>query len=116
MIEAALPYLSLERIRVLFFMLDCEEVEELATETGLLISERLLPQTTVAGNRVANTSEIWLYPDGTLHEYLKAATWETLEGGCTQRHYVGPASEEKISLLDLREAIESNLAPDRDAY
>jgi hypothetical protein len=114
MIEAALPQLSFEHIPVLLFLRDDEEVEELAAETGLLISESRLPQTRVAGNRVVNTCEIWLYPDGTLHEYLKAATWETAEGGCTLRLYVGPASEQKFSLEELSEAIEFNIALDRD--
>lgn len=114
LIKWALPRLSFERIPVLVYMQDCEEVEEFAAETGLLISDSLLPPTTVAGNRVANRREIWLSPDGTLHEYLEAATWETLEGGCIQRHYVGPASEENIALEDLRDAIALNLESEDD--
>jgi hypothetical protein len=114
LIEVALPLLNFDRIPVLLFIQECEEIEEFAAQTGLLISESWLPPTTVAGSRVANASEIWLYPDGSLQEYRKAATWETFESGCTQRHYVGPGSEEKISLEELREAIEFNLERDPD--
>jgi hypothetical protein len=58
-----------------------------------------------AGNRVASNSEIWLYPDGSLHEYLDAATLETIDGGYTQRTYVGPAQEDRITIDDLEEQI-----------
>lgn len=68
----------------------------------------------MAGNRVANTSEIWLYPDGTLHEYLRAATWESLDVGCTQRLYVGAVGEGRISIEDLQERISIHMAPDWD--
>ena len=113
MIEQALPYLKFERITILFFTDDGEEVEEFASQTGLRISSSCLGITSVAGNRVVNKCEIWLYPDSTLHEYLEAATWETPEGGCTQRHYIGSVGVERISLEDLQEQIAFNLAPDR---
>jgi hypothetical protein len=112
-IDEALPHLRFERITSLFFVREdgeeVEEVEEFAPQKGLLISTSLLPRTMVGGNRVANSSEIWLHPDGTLHKYLWTAAWESLEYGCSQRH-VGPAGEEAISLEDLIEQIEINLA------
>jgi hypothetical protein len=80
----------------------------------LLISETALPVTLVAGNRTTNSSEIWLYPDGPLQEYHKSATWESLEYGVSERHYFGPASEERVSFRDLQEAIEINLEDDDD--
>jgi hypothetical protein len=92
-----------------------EETEEFASERGSLISETTLPVTLVAGNRTTNSSEIWLYPDGTLQEYRKSATWESLEYGVSERHYIGPASEERVSFRDLEEAIEFNLEDD-DEY
>jgi len=63
----------------------------------------------VAGNRVLNEHEIWLHPDGSAHKYLRTATWETLEHGCTQRQYVGPATDEEIILDELLEAINFNI-------
>jgi hypothetical protein len=113
-IEEALTDLRFERILTLFFDQEGKAVREFSSQTGLLISSHFIGVTLVAGNRVANTSEIWLHPDGTLHEYLEAATWETLEGGCTQKHYIGPADEDKISLEDLKEQIAFNLESDPD--
>jgi len=55
-----------------------QEVREYADAQGVLVSSHRLGGTISAGNRVANNSEIWLYPDGSLHEYLNAAVWETL--------------------------------------
>ena len=88
------------------------EVTEYADAQGILVSAHRLGVTLSAGNRVANNSEIWLYPDGSLHEYLNAAAWETLEGGCTQRTYVGPAQEDRITIDDLEEQIAFHSAPD----
>ena len=88
------------------------EVREHADAQGVLISSHRLGVTLSAGNRVANNSEIWLYPDGSLHEYLDAAAWETFEGGCTQRTYVGPAQEDRITINDLEEQIKFHSAPD----
>jgi len=115
LINAATPRLRFERITMLLYFKDREEVEELSPQLGLVISCRSLPQTFVAGNRIANASEIWLYPDGTLHKYLWTATWNDLEFGCSQRHYVGPVDEDAISLKDLQEQIETYLAADGDA-
>lgn len=112
LIAAALPFFHFKRIETLFFTDEDGEVSEFAGARGVLISSSFLCKTVVAGNRVANTSEIWLYPDGTLHEYLEAATWETFEGGCTQRLYVGPAREEQIAIEDLQEQIAIHMAPD----
>ena len=114
-IAEALPHLRFERITSLLFVReDGEEVEEFAPRKGLLISTSSLPRTIVGGSRVANDSEIWLHTDGTLHEYLWTAAWESLEYGCSQRHYIGPVGEEVISLEDLLEQIEINLAEDSD--
>src|SRR6185295_6739073 len=118
LIEEALPRLHFEKIAILLYpeehkqTHDCEEVVEFAPERCLLISESRLAGTWVAGNRVANTAEVWLYPDGTLHEYEKSATWASIAAGCTQRRYIGPVGEEKISLADLKEQIAFNLASD----
>jgi hypothetical protein len=114
LIDLVLPILQFERIPLLFFIEGEEELKEFSSQTGLSISTHFIGVTLVAGNRVANTSEIWLHPDGTLHEYLEASTWESYEWGCIQRHYVGPASEDKIWLNDLEQQIAFNLAPDRD--
>lgn len=112
-IQAALPLLRFERITSLFFVQDGETIEEFSAQLGVPISNRSLPTTLVAGNRVANSHEIWLYPDGTLHRYLWTATWETFDG-CSQWHYVGPATEEDVSLEDLKEQIESYIYSDSD--
>jgi hypothetical protein len=114
-IEAALPRLHFERITSLFFVReDGEEVEEFAPQRGLLISASSLPREIFEGNKVANASEIWLHPDGSLHKYLWSSAWESLEYGCTQRRYVGPVGEETVSLEDLLEQIEINLAEDSE--
>ena len=118
LIEAALPRLRFQRIPVLFYTAinerttECEEVVEFGPVRGILLLSSQLPMTIVAGNRVANSAEIWLHADGTLHEYLEMATWEALETGCTQRQYVGPVTEARISLGDLKEQIDCNLADD----
>jgi hypothetical protein len=119
-IQQKLPYLRFQKISTLFFVSiseelhEYEETEEFASERGLLISETRLPVTLVAGNRTTNSSEIWLYRDGTLHEYHASATWESIECEVTERHYIGPASEERVSFKDLQEAIEFNLEADDD--
>ena len=89
---------------------------EHADARGVLISSHRLGRTLSAGNRVANNSEVLLYPDGSLHEYLEAATWETSEGGCTQRTYVGPAQEDRITIDDLEEQIEFHSDPHWEDY
>ena len=115
LITVATPLLRFERITILLYMKDHEKIEELSPQLGLFISGRRLPQTVVAGNRIANESEIWLHPDGTLHKYLWTANWSDLEFGCSQRHYVGPVDEDAITLEDLEEQIEIYLADDGDA-
>jgi tRNA pseudouridine-54 N-methylase len=75
-IAAALPVFHFRRIETLFYVDERgREVTEHAHAQGVLISSHHLGVTLSAGNRVANNSEIWLYPDGSLHEYLDAATW-----------------------------------------
>jgi hypothetical protein len=112
-IAEALPLFHFRRIETLFYLDERgHEVTEYADARGVLISSRRLGVTLSGGNRVVNNSEIWLYPDGSLHEYLDAATWETFEGGCTQRSYVGPAQEDRITIDDLEEQIEFHSAPD----
>jgi hypothetical protein len=51
-----------------------------------------------------------------VHEYLDAAAWETLEGGCTQRTYVGPAQEDWITIDDLEEQIAFHSDPVWEDY
>jgi hypothetical protein len=112
-IAAALPVLHFRRIATLFYIDERgHEVTEHAYARGVLISSHRLGVTLSAGNRVAHNSEIWLYPDGSRHEYLDAAAWETFEGGCTQRTYVGPAQEDRITINDLEEQIAFHSAPD----
>jgi hypothetical protein len=112
-IAAALPVFHFKRIDTLFYVDERgREVTEYADARGVLISSHRSDVTLPAGNRVANNSEIWLYPDGSLHEYLNAAAWETLEGGCTQRTYVGPAQEDQVAIDDLEEEIKFHSAPD----
>ena len=115
LIAAAAPHLHFERITILLYIDNGEEVEELSPQLGLMISGYSLPPTFVAGNRIANAKEVWLYPDGTLHEYLWTATWNDVAFGCSQRHYVGAADDEAISLEDLQEQIEINLLADKDS-
>jgi hypothetical protein len=43
---------------------------------------------------------------------MEAAAWETLDGGCAQRTYVGPAQEDRITIDDLEEQIAFHSAPD----
>jgi hypothetical protein len=110
LIELVLPLLHFERIPALLYLEeDGNEVEELAPSSGLMISTITLPATTSAGDRVANDHEIWLHSDGTFHKYLWTAAWETLEFGCTQRHYLEAVGDEEVSLEDLIEQIELQL-------
>ena len=112
-IAAGIPVFHFRRIETLFYVDERgREVTEYSDARGVLISSHRLGVTLSAGNRVVNNSEIWLYPDGSLHEYLDAAAWETLEGGCTQRTYVGPAQEDRITIDDLEEQIAFHSAPD----
>ena len=74
-----------------------------------MVSSRTLPPTTSAGNRVANSHEIWLHSDGTFHKYLWCADWESIDCGCSQRHYVASVAYEEVSLEELREEIELHL-------
>jgi hypothetical protein len=111
-IVAALPVFHFRKIETLFYLDERgREVTEYADAQGVLISCHYLGVTLSAGNRVANNSEIWLYPDGSLHEYRTAAAWETFEGGGTQRTYVGPAEEDRITIDDLDEQIEIHSDP-----
>jgi len=109
LIQEALRCLRFEPITVLLYIGDREEVEEFSPNRGIMISSRTLPPTTSAGNRVANSHEIWLHSDGTFHKYLWCADWESIEYGCSQRHYVASVAYEEVSLEELREAIELHL-------
>jgi hypothetical protein len=84
LIEESLRFLRFEPIPVLFYLRDGEEVEEFSPNRGIMISSRTLPPTTSAGNRVANSHEIWLHSDGTFHKYLWCADWESMDCGCSQ--------------------------------
>jgi hypothetical protein len=64
----------------------------------------------VGMSRTLRSTEVWLYPDGTLHEYLELAAWETLAGGCTQREYIGPVDEDRVSFEQMREQIRISIA------
>jgi hypothetical protein len=109
LIEEALRFLRFEPILVLLYLRDGEEVEEFSPNRGIKISSRTLPPTTSAGNRVASEHEIWLHSDGTFHKYLWCADWESMDYGCSQRHYVASLAYEEVSLEELREAIELHL-------
>lgn len=115
-IEAALPQLRFRKIGNLFYAQqegnDSNEIEEFTGKTGLRISSKGLPVTMLAGNRVANEEEIWLHSDGSLHKYLWTASWESYEGGCSQRQYIAQASDHEVSMADLKEAIEFNISDD----
>jgi hypothetical protein len=93
----------------LLYIGDREEVEEFSPNRGIMISSTALPPTTCAGNRVASDHEIWLHSDGTFHKYLWWADWESMEYGCSQRHYVASVTYEEVSLEELRGAIELHL-------
>jgi hypothetical protein len=114
LIAAATPLLKFGEITKLLYMKDGQEVEELFPQLGLALTARRLPPTFVAGNQVANATEFWLHSDGTLHKYIWTACWPDPATGCSQRHYVGPAGEEEISLKDLREQIEMYLSEEDD--
>jgi hypothetical protein len=109
LIEEALRCLRFEPITVLLYIGDREEVEEFSPNRGIMISSTALPTTISAGNRVANEHEIWLHFDGTFHKSLWCADWESMEYGCSQRHYVASVAYEEVSLEELREAIELRL-------
>jgi hypothetical protein len=112
-IAAAMRQLQFRRIGSLLYGQhdddEIKEVEEFTPNTGLLVSTKPLPVTEVGGNRVANQHEIWLHRDGSLHKYLWTATWATFEYGCSQRDYVGPVSNDDVSLEELTEAFEWNI-------
>jgi hypothetical protein len=112
-IAAAMPQLQFRRIASLFYGQhdgkELNEVEEFTPNTGLLVSTKPLPSTEAGGNRIANQHEIWLHRDGTLHKYLWTGSWTSLEYGCSQRHYVGPVSDDDVSLEELTEAFEWNI-------
>jgi hypothetical protein len=114
LIAAAMPLLKFENITKLLYIRDGQEVEELSTQLGLAISSRSLPKTFVAGNQVANATEFWLHPDGTLHRYIWTACWSDPGSGCSQRHYVGLADEQEISLKELQDQIEMYLSEEDD--
>jgi hypothetical protein len=64
-IAEALPVFHFRRIETLIYPDVREgEVREYADAQGVLISSHRLGVTLSVGNRVANNSEIWLYPDG----------------------------------------------------
>ena len=109
LIEEALRCLRFEPIPVLLYLRNGEEVEEFSPNRGIMISSTALPPTTSAGNRVANAHEIWLHSDGTFHKYLWCADWESMDYGCSQRHYVASVAYEEVSLEELREPIELHL-------
>ena len=109
LIEEALRFLRFERIPVLLYLRDGEEVEEFSPNRGIMISSTALPTTISAGNRVANEHEIWLHFDGTFQKYLWCADWESMDYGCSQRHDVASVAYEEVSLEELREAIELRL-------
>jgi hypothetical protein len=109
LIEEAPRLLRFEPIPVLLYLGDHEEVEEFAPNRGIMICSRALPTTTSAGNRVANEHDIWLHFDGTFHKYLWCADWESMDYGCSQRHYVASVAYEEVSLEELREPIELHL-------
>jgi hypothetical protein len=93
LIEEALRFLRLEPIPVLLYSRDGEDVGEFSPNKGVMISSTPLTVITSAGNRVASCHEIWLHSDGTFHKYLWCADWETMEYGCSQRHYVASVAE-----------------------
>jgi hypothetical protein len=53
-------------------------------------------------------------PESAAELHHASATWESIECGVTERHYIGPSSEERVSFKDLQEAIEFNLQADDD--
>jgi hypothetical protein len=44
------------------------------------------------------TAEIWLHPDGTLHEYREELSVDSARNQLVQRYYVGAVGEESISV------------------
>jgi hypothetical protein len=124
LIQEKLSYLHFQKIPLLFYASvcegteqgeedkECQEVTEYAKQRGVRLSLSSPKRSYFAGNRVLTSAEIWLYPDGTLHEYRMSETWETAESGNRQRAYVGPVGEDRVSLEDMQEALEFNLAPD----
>jgi hypothetical protein len=110
LIAQALPYLRFEPIAMLFYCESGEEIESLAPQLGLLVSWSRRELVMVGASRALRSTEVWLYPDGTLHQYLELAAWETPEGGCTQRQYIGAVGEDRVSFEQIREQIRMSIA------
>lgn len=82
--------------------------EELTKNVGILVSQRHVATRNMAGSWITEDTEIFLYPDGTLHKYRWSTRWEAFKQIYSTRTYVGPARDGEVNTAELWQAIELN--------